>query len=346
MSLDLIQNARRPEDIFGTLTGTDVEKLGMIAIRYRALSKEVHPDHGGSDAVFALLTQWRDKANAAITKGTYGQTKVALVTFSTKHANYELYEAIGNEGVATVYDGFAVGSHEVLVNIARKPIDNILMQNEAKVLAKLKTEAETKAKGYIHHLPDFHETFIYEEGGYHLQANAFGKPLDFCTLQQALEAYPNGVHGKDMAWIFRRLLDTLGFAHANDIVHGAVLPSNILIGIGDNHEVVLKNWQASVHDNHGHVPLLDKTFKDYYPAEVAGRQTPSAATDIYMAAKCMLRLMQLGNPRLTGFLMSCVFANQKARPQDAWKLRREFTEVIDTMWRDREYRPFHLPKGK
>jgi hypothetical protein len=42
------------------------------------------------------------------------------------------------------------------------------------------------------------------------------------------EAYPRGIDAKDMAWIWRRVLLALDFAHTNKVIHGSVLPTHYL----------------------------------------------------------------------------------------------------------------------
>ena len=70
------------------------------------------------------------------------------------------------------------------------------------------------------------------------------------TLAEVRRAYPMGVDPKDMAWMWRRLLVALGFAHLNGVIHGAVLPDNISILPGQ-HGLLLENWSQAVVDPEG-----------------------------------------------------------------------------------------------
>ena len=159
--------------------------------------------------------------------------------------------------------------------------------------------------------------------------------------------------------MWRRLLDILGYAHSRGIIHGAVLPPNVVVGTGDLHEVVLTNWQAATGENTGvskHIACLDTAYQSWYPPEVTAKQPPTPGTDILMSARCMIALLG-GDPlsgglppqidrRIAGFLKSCLIVGIRQRPQDAWKLRAEFTELIDRLWGRREYRPLIMPTSK
>ena len=54
-----------------------------------------------------------------------------------------------------------------------------------------------------------------------------------------------GVDPRDAAWMWRRLLVALGFAHRAGVLHGAVLPEHVLIHPGE-HGLVLVDWCYSV----------------------------------------------------------------------------------------------------
>ena len=49
------------------------------------------------------------------------------------------------------------------------------------------------------------------------------------TFDEVLQAYPQGIPPRASIWIWRRILEVLSFVHASGIVHGAVLPSHLLI---------------------------------------------------------------------------------------------------------------------
>ncbi|MEL6149960.1 MAG: molecular chaperone DnaJ, partial [Chloroflexota bacterium] len=87
--------------------------------------------------------------------------------------------------------------------------------------------------------------------------------------------------------------------------------------------------------------------------EVFKKETPTAALDIYMAARSMLYLMgsddgkQTGNipHRIYKFFEWCTLDGQRMRPQAAWPLLEEFDELIENLWGPRQFHEFTIPKS-
>jgi hypothetical protein len=343
--LETIKNAKRPRDIFGTVEDdTITQSLALLKYVYRKLATKLHPDQNGGDTraadAFVVLQQAYEKAQEQIANGTYERNVQAEV--KTKKNEYLVMDHIRTCGIADVFECLINTTTPGEFHLAHRPRDNDLMQAEATSLEALL--GDSAAHGFFRFLPDYHESLIYKEGGVERRANAFAvNGGEFVTLEQALDAYPDGVHAKDMVWIYRRLLDLLGYVHHKGIIHGAVVPSSILIGIGDNHEMILTNWQNSVTMDSGrNIPAIVSKYRDFYPPEVTEKKQPSRATDNYMAAKCMRAMIPAGQfPRIQGFLMS-LMGSQASRDVSSWGLRKDFTELADSTWK-REYRPFYLP---
>lgn len=341
VAADAIMSAPAPHFVFG-----DVADARALTKRYRSLSRAVHPDHNEGDALavaaFQRLNELFQQGLTLMVDGKYGQTSVSI---TTKRHEYSVYEIIGTQGVADVYSCFIDEKTSGELHVARSPRDNDLMLNEAKTLRTLLADSNTS--GYQMMLPRFVENLTYRDGGIDRSANAFeayGSGM-FVTLDEAMQLYPDGVDARDMAWIYRRLLDILGYAHSLCVVHGAVVPANILIGLGDVHEVILINWQNSVHAaEHKHIPAIDNRYKSYYPPEVLNKEKPFSGTDIYMASMCMDRFTSPAAPkRIQGFLKACSLKPSSSRTQSAWAVRKDFSSLIDATWGRREYRPFRLP---
>lgn len=351
VTAEAILGAKRPEDVFGDLG--EIDPRGRLKDIYRTLARSSHPDAHKGDAkaseAFAALSKLKDRALAAIEAGTYGKT--SYVTFKTKSHSYEIHEARGSAGVAASYDCMIDGSRPGVFTVARTPRDNDLVKAESFVLKDL-IRGDGAVPSYCGMLPEWVESFPYTEGGgVHRQANVFAIANEFVPLTQVIEAFPGGMDPRDMTWIWRRLLDVLGYAHSRGYVHGAVLPSNILVGLGDAHDVVLTNWQCAVKiDGSATIPMLDKRYEKWYPPEIVKKEHPMPGTDIYMAARVGLGMFGCTDTtfspkiplRVRGFLLSCLLKSQAQRQQDAWGLRTEYGELVDSMW-PRQYRPLYLP---
>lgn len=350
ITIEQVEAASRPEDLFGSLSrSTDKDQLKKI---YRRFSQRIHPDqHSGeqrySDA-FARLNELYIFALKAV--------DAPDVTIRTKQRTMVISGApVSSDGVADTYSCEMISGgpdQSGVIKIARDSSFNDLMENEFAVLGKLRNKSE--GAGYFAALPLPLETFVIEGR----RGTAYATIPGAYTLSQVHDAYPNGVDAKTMVWMWRQLLDVLGYAHSRGIIHGAVLPHHISI-YAEEHRLVLTGWHAAVdHENDpdAHVPVIDGSYRDWYPPEVLAKQTPAAATDIYLAAATMAHLLG-GNhhidphgwwpasvpPAIRGFLISCLLPKPGYRPQDAWALRAEFTELIEAMWGPRKFHPFHMP---
>src|SRR5262249_15608964 len=109
----------------------------------------------------------------------------------------------------------------------------------------------------------------------------------FHTLEQVHAQHPalDGVH---IAWIFNRLLTVLGFCHRQKIIHGAVLPCHVLID-APSHGLRLVGWGQSVAPGRP-IVAVPARYWDWYPPEVHKKQPVGPATDLFLAARCIVYL--------------------------------------------------------
>ena len=112
------------------------------------------------------------------------------------------------------------------------------------------------------------------------------------TLNEIRAEYPAGLHCRHVAWIWRRILTILGFAHAKDVVHAAVLPEHILIEPKE-HKLLLIDWCcAAMNWQHNTAPIpLTAGYRDWYACESALGQPPTPRLDVAFAARCMIELL-------------------------------------------------------
>jgi serine/threonine protein kinase len=365
--LSILMATKRPEDVFGELIGTIDEQLQRGRHLYRKYSRLCHPDknNGASEAsqASALLNVFWDQAQEAIIDGSYGLTKPKPIgTISSKKNTYEVLESIPASEVANLFLARTDTSDHVLLKVLRLPVDADLMDSEIKALKVLSRPDDPRGKSFLDYFPKPLESFRFRDTGTGVvqRANAFAGNDGMYSLSDVLKAYPKGIDPKDMAWMFRRLLDALGYAHDLKVIHGAVLPTHVLIH-PNQHHLMLVDWYYSlllcdVPESTQHIKAISPGYRSWYPPEVLAKKTPMPGTDILMAARCMVAIMG-GDPitgqlpasvprRIQGFLKSCLLVPQNQRPQRAWKLRQEFTELIEQLWGERKFRPFNMPKQK
>lgn len=246
-----------------------------------------------------------------------------------------------------------------LFRLARSAEDNDLVKNEAQTLYFFQQCPDYDEFQPL--VPCILESFSYQDKtiAEPRQVNIVSMdkqitaPDEFYSLQEVKQAYPAGIHPKDMAWMWRRLLNVLGFAHHNGVIHGSVLPPYVWIE-PKGHMVMLMGWGFSVRAPAGgsaKLKAISVSHQNWYPADL--KKAIKSSLDIGMAARTMLSLMaidplvkqesDINLPTLPDALKH-YFWRCLSTQQDAWLLLQEFDEIIETCWGAREFRVFRMPE--
>ncbi|QXJ25177.1 molecular chaperone DnaJ [Actinomadura graeca] len=332
-ALARLAGARTPAGLFGD----DAEEAAQ---RYRRLARLVHPDATGGrtrEAFIRLNELWR----------AYTDADPHVVT--TRRHSYRLDgDPIGGD-LAELYAAEpGTPPRRMLLKMPRDPRDSDLIEREAVALRQLPKDGDGRFLPYV---PRIVESFRHRDAstGALRQVNALVALDGFHTLAEVGRAHPGGLDPRDAAWMWRRLLVGLGFAHRAGVLHGAVLPDHVLVHPGE-HGLVLVDWCYSVPgcyagtDPSGRVPAMVGRYEDWYPPEVPARQAASPATDIFMATRCMTRLMGAEAPTaMRSFARGCLLRAQNRRPADAWRLLAELDELLERLYGPRRFRPFRMP---
>lgn len=282
-----------------------------------------HPDAGGGDP----------RAAAAFEK----------LTALWRHRDAAPGRLVIRGDIANLY-----AARHGLLKLARHPADNDLLDREVRALTRLHNLGDERHQAYA---PRLLEVQRHQDPGSGAGAgagavrrgNLFGCLDGFRDLTRVRAAFPGGVDPRDVAWMWRRLLVGIGFAHRAGVVHAAVLPDHVMIHPGQ-HGLVLVDWCYSVTSPTDRVPAIVARYQDWYPPELAGTGTAHPGTDIYLAARCMTYLMGERAPRaLTAFAAGCMLPNPRRRPVDAWRLLAELDDVLERCYGPRAFRPFVLP---
>jgi hypothetical protein len=331
-ALHLLRHARTPADLFGPDAAEAMRT-------YRRLARLLHPDagRGRTGTEFTRLNAlWR------------GYNQSGPITITTRRHAYRLGAKRAGGDLADLYDATYDGTRGAVIKLPRDPANGDLLEREAVALRQLPKDGDGRFLPYV---PRLVESFRHRDAatGTERRANAIASLGGFFSLADVHAAYPDGLDPRDAAWMWRRLLVVLGFAHGAGVLHGAVLPEHVLIHPG-KHGLVLVDWCYSVPgcyapvDPSGRVPALVERYAEWYPPEVPGREQASAATDIYMATRCMTYLMgdKASKPMRT-FAKGCLLASQRRRPGNAWRLLEEFDELLERLYGPRRFRPFTMP---
>lgn len=344
-----LQRATTVEAIFPNLATLSP---ALLKQQYHLLAAAVHPDHNRdypaqATEAFACLQQWYRVAQQQI--GARNRGVAPPIEVVTRRQRYVSNEAPLAGDLCDLYPATA-DAQGVLLKVVRSPRNNDLMQTEARVLQRI---ARTLAGQAVRaHFPTLIEAVqLRDVAGVQRQVNVLAYESDFVSLAAVLRAYPAGIAAADAAWMFNRLLTALGVIHGLGLVHGAVTLDHCLIRLHD-HNGLLLDWCYSVPMGET-IKAINLAYTADYPPEVQARQPATAATDLYMAARCLWRLLggapttddlppQTPKPIQT-LLRSCLLPSPHRRANDAWELFDEFQTTLGHLYGPPRFRPFVMP---
>jgi serine/threonine protein kinase len=289
-----------------------------------------------------------------------------IATTGRTHKPKTAYEMIMAEDDGLLHDGNDLMVTEVVSNndadisdlyrcqptsfvkFAKRLSDNDLVENEARVLAYLNGKLKPDST-YFHYFPRLQQPLNHQ--GYAGVALSYAE--EYVSLAEIIRAYPQGIDFRDMVWMFKRMLVALGFAHSVGVIHGAVVPSHVLVH-PTGHGGLLIDWSYGITDPKEHIKAMSVLNEDFYPPEVRRREPPKTSTDLFMAAKCVIALLG-GNVRtnaiphtvpedIRDFLLPCLDEAVRHRPHGAWDLHEQFDALLQKLVGKPTYRPFTVPK--
>lgn len=309
---------------------------------YRRLARLLHPDVAGHDAADAFrhlsdLYEWHRTG-----RRPKGARQIIL---TTRRRSYVLGNLAYEGDVANLYRGSydnAGTPSQVLLKMPRDPANNDFLQAESEALKLIGQDVDPKWHPFFSELV---ETFRHEDraSGERRRVNAI-KPLEgFYSLAQVRKAYPDGLHPKDVAWMWRRILVGLGVTHDAGLVHGAPIPENILIH-PKKHGVVLVGWCYSV-KNGEPLRAVPSDRSAYYPEmDIADRIPASGAVDMFVAHRTIHGLLKADDTpkQFYTFLSGVMQIKPGARP-DAGETLEALDDLLFRLYGPRRYRPFEMP---
>jgi len=241
-------------------------------------------------------------------------------------------------------------SKPVLVKIAKDREFNDLIERDVSVLGQLHPENPSEPSS-------FHKYYPTSYGGIGVlvdgkQAHIFEEIKGCVTLDTVLKAYPKGIDYRDMAWMFKRSLVGMWYAHKHKVIHGAILPPHILLTLED-HGGRIVDWSYST-PTRIKVPAMVTTYEDFYPPEVLHSEPAREGTDLYMMAKCVQALLggdlktkeypdSVPEP-IRDLLGLCLNENVNMRPIDASEVHDTFDRLLKEVVGKPKFRPFTLPE--
>lgn len=307
-----------------TLLGKDPEK------EYRRLAKLVHPDVAPAtmkeraSRAIARLNQLRDQLNHKLPK------------HACRIGKWTVEEGLIRGDICDLFRAVSSKHPEGILKIARHPGDLDLLEAESAALKKLASSKHEQAGQFKHYFPTLIESFLASGR----RANIL-TPSSGLTLAEIHGAFSGTLGFRHVVWMMNRLLSALGYAHTIGLVHGAVLPPHLLYQT-DDHHLVLLDWCYSRKIGEP-LSAIPRGYADYYPPEVVRHRPAVPATDIYMAAKCLLPL-SLEVPKLFRPVFDwCLASSPASRPQHAWDLQERWRSLAEEEYGPPRFVPLAIP---
>jgi serine/threonine protein kinase len=341
---ELIGRAQSAVDLFGPWP--DDGNLAAATSAYRHLVGLVRPTLSSKDDGPAAEQAF---ARLAELYAAFGHAKAELAgTPPAKLSSGRMVYTLGAKlAGADLADFYRVaygtnGTKEGLLELGHTPTANKLLAHEAEVLVRIGRKGEARHKAYV---PTLLESFTHKglATGAEQVANVFEPSEGFVSLAEVKSAYPAGLDVRDAAWMWRRLLVAIGYAHGAGVVHAAITPERILIS-PKLHGLTLTDWRFSSVAPHGKQAAISKSAAPFAPPELRVGAQVSTATDVFMATRVIETLLDDATPGpIRSFIAGCTLERPEARPQDAWELLSEFDELLERLYGPRQFRPFVMP---
>lgn len=331
-----VLDAKTSHDLFGVQ-----EKRSKII--YRRLARAVHPDlypeadKKTAEKAFIRLTElWESHLNKTadpLSGGTASSN-----TIKTKRHNYSIGDKTEANGMYSRYHAtYDAGFETCDILVTNNPADADLTSAHISALKKLASDVPEKFRGFY---PELVESFRYRTpANTDHAALAVKVPEGFSPFSKILEVYPEGIDGRDVAWIFKRMLTAVGNAHDAGLIHGAPNLDSFLIH-PELHGVILSDWQYSVEAGNP-LKAVSENFKSDYPAYVFNKVNAGYSLDINLCAKTAKRLLRPDAPRqFNAFFRAC----ELNKTLEAKYLLKEFDDLLERLYGKPAFHPFTLDK--
>lgn len=286
--------------------------------KWREYALQLHPDRAenGDGEIrkqwFTRLSELRDLAKQPI----------------ARVGDYELRGKLGRGDLCDVY--YAVGHSEmtstvvVKVPYIKSKSVNYLLAKEWEVLNELADTA--KGTTYYHYFPIPLETFE-SDGKRHIVTSWRDELYTAEEIHERHEA----LQPRHLAWMLRRILVALGFAHRHGWANCACLPPHLAFSIPD-HGLSLLGWTHAEKIGKP-IKVVPAKWKAEYPT---CSKTASVGLDLWLAARSILFMsgdgMASSPMAFRHFVRSLVLPSANLWPDDAWAVHDQLTDVLDHVY--------------
>lgn len=195
------------------------------------------------------------KAESVVARDTFRQAFVRAHQSSNSTGqrvqcaghSYSLLYVLGSSELSKVYAGLRMGPQPLLatIKLSRAPCAAAQYAQEAQVLRDLQALQGLGAAYYTQRLPELLSQGLVEghQDAQHalIVRSATGYA---CSLAVANSRFARGIDPRHAVWMWRRMLEVLGFLHSQGWCHGDVRPEHALVH-PQNHGVRLIGWASA-----------------------------------------------------------------------------------------------------
>jgi hypothetical protein len=327
-TLDDILRAVEYSDLFKT--GTKKELRGLLKLAH----PDLHPDNQvkAKKAFIHINSLWN--LRNAPTKTRPGTTHASTSSeIITKKNEYHHLKSIRKSNGVETYRGIDSNGNVAFLLVSTHPkIGEMLMEG----VKNLKTVKSNLTDLYKEFFPDTTDAFRINQSGRKLFGIAQTLPGKNYSLREVLEDYPEGIDGRDVAWIYRRMLVAVGNMHDANVGHGAPTLDAFLIN-PDTHDLQLTDWQFSK-ELDSDINMVTPEIKHHYAADkIITRQK-----DLRILTETALTLVDKKVPRqLKAFLNG-----MKRYPTEyAQEALHEFDEILKEVYGPRTFHEFKMRRA-
>ncbi len=242
-------------------------------------------------------------------------------------------------------------TERVVLKVLRASGDEVLMVREWRALEALWASEVQGADFFRQQLPQpVAQGPLTRASGRDGHASVFRWRSGFClTLADAARAFPGGLDPRAAVWMWRRLLELLGWVHRSGWVHGAVLPQHILLHERD-HGATLVGWSAACAIGAAAPVILCRSAGPYYSERRWSGARPTPTSDLAMSARCMARVLG-GDARSMELpaavprpLVELLTRAAEERTDDAWALNDAVEAAARRIYGPPRYIRFRIPR--
>ena len=264
-------------------------------------------------------------------------------TFKNGNVEYGISNKYKDDNFCRVYSGERKtdnGIESIHLKVAKEISDNYLLKNESRVLKKISHKS----------IPLLVDTFTINDG---YEANVIRTISRSYSINEIKEVYPDGVNQEHAVWMMDRLLSVIGYLHTNNIIHGGIEPSNILI-TPHNHNAILIDYVFAIDDaNKPGKKYLG--LNDFSAPEIGKSSKPHPVTDMYSLGKTIEYIMTDKNgeyqndvdEKLKNYLSCFTQKEPKYRVKDAWKQWLRLKELrVDLFGSRNQFLPFSVKPNR